>query len=252
YKRQKRPEIPEGMSKSAWKKLERRKRWAETHELHKEAKRQKRKINRAERKILPSTIRKKKPESQNITGCKVILDCSFDDMMLDKEIVSLSNQITRSYSENKRNLNRVDLVVTDFGKRLKERYETRVSAFKDWSTDYITFKESSMEDELPLNDPEAMSKVIYLSADTTDVLEELVEGETYIVGGIVDKGRYKSLCKDKAEKLGIKTKRLPIDEFIKLSGRRVLATSHVIELLLKWFETKDWKESFESVIPSRK
>ena len=35
------------------------------------------------------------------------------------------------------------------------------------------------------------SSVIYLTADSSDELLELKEGETYIIGGICDKNRYK-------------------------------------------------------------
>ena len=37
----------------------------------------------------------------------------------------------------------------------------------------------------------AKSSVVYLTADSSDILEELKEGETYIIGGICDHNRYK-------------------------------------------------------------
>ncbi|CDK24415.1 unnamed protein product [Kuraishia capsulata CBS 1993] len=261
-------EIPEGMTKSQWKKLRRRQRFDERKEEFKEFKRAKRQQQRVNRKITmqkaiadgkdlaelyPSKAKPKpKPEDQVSSGCKVIMDCDFDDLMLEKEVVSLSNQLTRCYSDNRRNKYHVDLQICSFNKRLKQRFETTLSDYTNWD-DNIQFLEDDLEAVLKSEDPESdLSNVVYLSADTDDVLEELKEGEIYVVGGIVDKGRHKFLCKNKAEKLGIKTKRLPIDEFIKLSGRRVLATSHVFELLLKWFEYRDWKRSFEEVIPQRK
>jgi Trm5-related predicted tRNA methylase len=42
--------------------------------------------------------------------------------------------------------------------------------------------------------PVSRDRVIYLTADSTEVLEELKEGETYIIGGICDHNRYK-VCK---------------------------------------------------------
>ncbi|QPG73467.1 hypothetical protein FOA43_000778 [Brettanomyces nanus] len=264
FKREK-PQIPEGMSKHQWKKMIKRKRWEENKGKMRVNRRKRKRDRNAERKrkidelkekgedysdLMPAKKPKKlMPEEQVSTGCRIIVDCGFDEMMLEREVVSLSNQITRSYSENKRSPYRVELLITSFNKRLKERYDKSIRDYDKWDETEVKFIEDDLD--VVLKD-EDLSKVVYLSADTEEKLEELKSGETYIVGGIVDKGRHKNLCKDKAEKLGIKTRRLPIDESIKISGRKVLATSHVVELLIKWFKYKDWKTAFEDVLPPRK
>lgn len=43
-------------------------------------------------------------------------------------------------------------------------------------------------------------KIVYLTADTEEKLERLEPGMRYIVGGIVDKNRYKELCLKKAQR----------------------------------------------------
>lgn len=262
--------IPEGMSKSQWKKLQKRKRFDDMKQQFQEVKRAKRQQSRANRRIRNEELRAKgidpstvtggppkarviDPEDQIPTDSSVIIDCAFDDLMLEKEIVSLSNQITRIYSDARRSKYAVGLVVTSFGDRLESRFDDALSQYKSWKTG-INFSKDSLKDYLESQPyvKDDLSNVVYLSADTDDKLEKLSKDEVYIIGGIVDKGRHKNLCQNKAQEMRIQTKRLPIDEYIKLSGRKVLATSHVFELLLKWWEFKDWKKAFEAVIPQHK
>jgi tRNA (guanine9-N1)-methyltransferase len=33
---------------------------------------------------------------------------------------------------------------------------------------------------------------------------------------------------------------------------QVMCTNHVVEMLIKWLDVRDWKLAFESVIPTRK
>jgi tRNA (guanine9-N1)-methyltransferase len=67
--------------------------------------------------------------------------------------------------------------------------------------------------------------LLYLSADAVEELEKLTDGQGYIIGGIVDRNRYKGLCSDIADKAGIQAARLPIEEHMKLVGSKVRFTT---------------------------
>lgn len=66
-------------------------------------------------------------------------------------------------------------------------------------------------------------RLVYLTADATTELTELLPDHAYIIGGIVDRNRYKNLCLDRAKELGIKSARLPIGDHLKLAGSKVFA-----------------------------
>lgn len=116
------------------------------------------------------------------------------------------------------------------------------------------------------------AEVIYLTSDSPYTLSELKPFHTYVIGGIVDKNRHKGLCykaaMDKDRQLraetsseaymdpckikNIKTAKLPIGEYMAMTSRHVLATNHVVEIMLNWLETNDWGQAFLNVIPKRK
>lgn len=43
-----------------------------------------------------------------------------------------------------------------------------------------------------------MDKLVYLTADAADELHELDAESIYIIGGLVDRNRYKNICQNKA------------------------------------------------------
>ncbi|KAK0113718.1 tRNA (guanine(9)-N(1))-methyltransferase [Cadophora gregata] len=57
------------------------------------------------------------------TPVAFVLDCDFDELMTEKEIISLSAQITRCYSDNKSTPYRVHLAISSWGGVLKSRFE---------------------------------------------------------------------------------------------------------------------------------
>jgi len=93
---------------------------------------------------------------------------------------------------------------------------------------------------------------VYLTADSDCQQLELDRTKIYIIGGIVDRNRYKSLTLNKAKQDGIEHARLPIGELMALRTSAVLAVNHVFEILGLWFNTKDWKHALDKVIPERK
>ncbi|KAI0202134.1 tRNA-methyltransferase-domain-containing protein [Astrocystis sublimbata] len=107
----------------------------------------------------------------------------------------------------------------------------------------------------PIPEPEADDvdkSIVYLTADSPYTLDRLEPNTCYVVGGIIDKNREKGLCYRVAREKNVRTAKLPIGEYMVLQQRHILATNHVVEIMLKWLETGDWGTAFMSVIPMRK
>ncbi|KAF1351951.1 guanine-1-methyltransferase-domain-containing protein [Delphinella strobiligena] len=210
----------------------------------------------------------------------LVLDCSYDELMKDNERISLAGQITRSYSENKNARFRSHLAVSSFQGKLRERFDGVLTKnYTNWKGTHFLdddFTHAAEQAKTWMSDPKTGGKlasvfekynnqgedsvakakeeaeIIYLSSDATHTLTELKPYSTYIIGGLVDKNREKGVCHKKAVQKGMKTARLPIGDYLDMASRKVLATNHVVEIMLSWLELGDWGQAFMKVIPKRK
>ena len=229
----------------------------------------------------PTETKPQQPTSRPVQlPITIVIDCDFDDLMRDNERISLASQITRSYSDNKNSLFRAHLTICSFGGKLKERFDTVLShnylswrgvrvldcdlietaeKAKEWmvaeqgggklESVFADYANLTPEDQAKLP---SQGEIVYLSSEADEDLTELKPYSTYIIGGLVDKNREKGVCYKRATKRGIKTARLPIGEFMDMQSRKVLATNHVNEIMVKWLECGNWGEAFMKVIPKRK
>ncbi|RDW86733.1 tRNA (guanine(9)-N(1))-methyltransferase [Aspergillus mulundensis] len=222
-------------------------------------------------KLFPMTTRTRNRKSTRLP-LTLIIDCGFDDLMQERERVSLAQQLTRSYSENNKSPFNGHMVMSSFNKKLKERFETVLhNTHQGWKginfTEEDWFHAAKEASEVmqgpkggqlvgPFEDkadakPED-GEIVYLSSDSSETLTELKPYSTYIIGGLVDKNRYKGICHQRATELGIRTAKLPIGEYIQMNSRPVLATNHVVELMVRWLQLRDWGEAFMQTLPPRK
>ncbi|TVY33113.1 tRNA (guanine(9)-N1)-methyltransferase [Lachnellula subtilissima] len=138
---QSQPPDTTGLSKSQLKKLRKKQEWeagkdwrkAKRREKHKEKQARKAdaradlqaKIESGEVSIPETPAEKKKGPNRPVqVPVTLILDCDFDELMLEKEIISLSAQLTRCYSDNKCAPFRSFLTMSSWGGTLKTRFET--------------------------------------------------------------------------------------------------------------------------------
>ncbi|KAE8659796.1 protein kinase G11A-like [Hibiscus syriacus] len=141
------------------------------------------------------------------TGQNIVVDLEFSHLMTHSEIHSLVQQIMYCYAVNGRCSVPSHLWLTGCQGEMETQLQ-RLPGFDKW----IIEKEKQSYIEAF---SERKDDLVYLTADSETVLHELDPTKVYIVGGLVDRNRWK-------------------------------------EILLKFLETKDWKASFFQVIPQRK
>jgi len=183
------------------------------------------------------------------TSFQVCIDCGFEDLMTRKETNSLANQIRFCYAMNKLSDNPVYITMPN----LTESGETygqlsKVQGFPEWKARSFSCSAEPLEEVHP-----DKSKLVYLTSDSDNTIQHLDDSKIYVIGGIVDRNRLKGLSNEKAQKLGITTARLPIDDHLKLVATKVLTVNHVFEILLKYRQHgNDWKKALLDVLPTRK
>lgn len=218
-----------------------------------------------------------------------ILDCDFEDLMFDTEIVSLSSQVVRSYSQNRLSKHQAHMFISSFGGKMRTRFETvMANNHKNWTGvhfvegDFRAAAKQASElmagpeggnmpdvlqaggDDPALQEPEKSNptlepepddvdqSIVYLTSESPYTLERLEPYTSYVIGGLVDRNRQKGLCYKRAVGMKVRTAKLPIGEYMAMQSRFVLTTNQVVEIMAKWLECGDWGEAFLGSIPKRK
>ena len=281
--KEEKPKLP--ISKNQLKKMKRQEEWKQKMEkikaYKKEKKKEKKRLKREEREkeelLNPKITETKKEINKDIpfksrkqikeefkekckNGMRVIIDCDFEHLMDERCIKSMVRQIVDLYSINKYSTNPFRVILYGVGKQIKEGLEK--SDYKNWIGIEIYFKEDYpnfdkfIEDILYKDDKRPMKdikyNIYYLSADSENNTENIDKNSTYIIGGIVDRNKYKGLSLNKAKELGINHGKFPIGEYLKLQSSQVLTTNHTFHILNEFSIRHDWKEALVSIIPKRK
>ena len=211
---------PLELSKNAWKRMKKAEKWIAERDVRKQRFKEADKARRAKRVELglPASAKRSICRNQTDSGITTVIDCSFDHLMTEKERKSLASQLGYSYSANRFHEKRLSLVATSVTNGFRECLRITNCGYTKWTS--MMFCE---EDFLSLYGP---SKLVYLSADSPNVLSELSSDEVYVVGGIVDRNRYKGLCLNKATELGTRHARLPVPENLMATMKSVLTVNH--------------------------
>lgn len=224
-------------------------------QLTKEENGEVRKLNKKEKQALF--------KEQCLEGPRVIIDCDFEHLMLEKEVKSLNQQLGYCGNANKTLAQPMNLIFTGIDTQLEACLKQNM--FENWPIQH--FEKVSYLEAHPVKsiynaqecgkDKEGGLKIdkkrlVYLTADSENTIEELDAQDVYIIGGIVDRNRYLNLTLEKAQKEGIRHGKLPIGKHVQLQSSSVLTVNHVFQIIGVQFNCKNWTETLNQVIPERK
>ncbi|KAK1890087.1 tRNA methyltransferase 10 like A [Dissostichus eleginoides] len=241
----------QSLSKRQRKKQQKQQKWEEERELRKQKRKDKKQQRRLERHSHQEeeggevqSSRKRLRRDVTPSALRLLVDCSFDSLMLSKDVGKLHKQIQRCYAENRRALHPVQLYLTSLGGQLKQIMDEKDKGWVNWKE--ITIKSEHYKDVV------AKEELVYLTSDSPNILEEMDPTKAYVIGGLVDHNHHKGITFEKAKELGIDHAQLPLSSFVKMNSRKVLAVNHVCEIILAYLEKGSWKEAFFTVLPQRK
>ncbi|XP_076459878.1 tRNA methyltransferase 10 homolog A-like [Babylonia areolata] len=236
------------LSKNQMKKQKKKERWLQIKAEKRQAEKQKKKKRFAEMRergedIGPSRKSLKKNRMVD-SACRqrVVIDCSFDAYMTEKDTSFLVQQIQHSYAANRRADNPLQFYMCGIAGKAKQRLDN-IGDYKGWDMH---------KEERDFREVFAREDIVYLSSESPNVLHTLDDSKVYVIGGLVDHNHHKGLCHRLAEERGLAHAQLPIGQFLQLQSRKVLTINHVFEILLRFTETKNWQTSLLSVLPQRK
>ncbi|XP_030636473.1 tRNA methyltransferase 10 homolog C [Chanos chanos] len=180
-------------------------------------------------------------------GQPLVYDMSYEQHMSRREMENTVSQLLQSEGFNRQSSDPFHLHFCNlrpngaYERELLKRYGADT-----WGRLLITATPQSYVDVFP------HESLVYLTADSPNVLRTFDHNKVYIIGALVDRSIQSGVSLANAKRLKLATARLPLDEFLYWElGAKNLTLDQMIRILLTAKETGSWEKALEFV-PTRK
>lgn len=177
----------------------------------------------------------------------LVFDFSYESNMSRREVENTVSQMLEVEGWNRRAINPFHLHFCNlqpdgsYHRELVKRYTPEV-----WDRLLVTSTERHYIDLFP------REQLVYLTADSPNVLHSFDHSKIYIIGALVDRSIQPGLSLANAKRLKLATARLPLDEFLHWeSGAKNLTLDQMIRIMLSIKVTGKWEEAL-TFVPGRK
>ncbi|EUD65451.1 hypothetical protein C922_04191 [Plasmodium inui San Antonio 1] len=177
-------------------------------------------------------------------GYKICYNCSFLNLMGEKEVSSLAKQVFLGYHYMIKEQLPVQFHFTslmssdEFYTQLRDKYALGKWRVHIHSEDYW--------DLFP------REKIVVLSPDAEEELTEVRDDEVYVISALVDRSVSKNLSFSQASLHNLVTKKLPMEKYFKKRKSNVLNVNTVVEILISFLKNQNWMKVFEKCVPQKK
>ncbi|KAH8279091.1 hypothetical protein KR026_001569 [Drosophila bipectinata] len=179
---------------------------------------------------------------------KMVLDCSYDEHMNNREASYAAKQLMYCFAENRQNDEPFDLHYCNA--HMEGRCMQNLNRFIP----------TMLNPEFPINIHQQCftelfpkKNLVYLTPHCREDLVTYNPDDIYIVGAMVDTGNNEPLSLAKAKRMGLRMARLPLDRYLQWgsgSGKS-LTLNQMINIMLDLKKTNDWNTALKHV-PRRK
>lgn len=190
----------------------------------------------------------------------IIIDCNWENLQSERQLKSLSQQISFLYGLNRKHSHPAKLFVTGLAENGQLSNSLRKMNCHSWvgvtisNKDYVDLPDFTISDTSNSEEPASAhrKRIVYLTSDATDTLTTLDDSCAYVIGGMVDRNRHKGATFNKAITQGVATAKLPIREHLAMAGTHILTVNHVHQILLDFAASGSWEQAVVGTIPLRK
>ncbi|XP_053420968.1 tRNA methyltransferase 10 homolog C [Nycticebus coucang] len=179
-------------------------------------------------------------------GQPLVFDMAYENYMKRKELQNAVSQLLESEGWNRKDVDPFHIYFCNLKPDGAYQRELITRYGEKWDKLLITTTEKSYVDLFPKD------SIIYLTADSPNVMTTFQHDKIYIVGSFVDRHMQPGTSLANAKRLKLATECLPLDKYLQWDiGTKNLTLDQMIRILLCLKNTGSWEEALKFV-PRRK